>query len=136
MEQSFINFTRGAVALLIIIEVRSIENVVVNVFCISNLKGTNEDYKITWMDPKGPIINHPAFPNSYTDRYCNQMTTANYVGDPEPTRTVKNGETENCVTIVFLPHPKGRGKICLADDFCSQRMSYVCELSIDFHCYQ
>ena len=94
--------------------------------------GTNVDYKISWVDPKGPIINHPAYPNGYTERYCNQMTTADYTGDPEPTRSVKNGETENCVTIVFLPHPSGRGKICMADDFCSQRMGYVCELSTEF----
>lgn len=96
-----------------------------------NVSGTNADYKITWMDPKGPTITHPAFPNAYTERYCNPIRTANYVGDPEPTRSTKNGETENCVTIVFLPQPNGRGTMCMADDFCSQRMGYVCEMSND-----
>ncbi|CAF5124442.1 unnamed protein product, partial [Rotaria sp. Silwood1] len=32
-------------------------------------------------------------------------------------------------TIVFLPQPNSRGHICMADDYCSTRMGYICELT-------
>lgn len=57
------------------------------------------------------------------------MTKENYEGDPEPTRLNKNGEKEYCVTLVFVPQPASKGIICMADDFCSTPMSYICELS-------
>jgi hypothetical protein len=57
------------------------------------------------------------------------MMITSYVGDAEPTRQRKNGQTENCVTFVFLPRLNSRGQICMADDYCSIEMSYICELS-------
>ncbi|CAF1378004.1 unnamed protein product [Rotaria magnacalcarata] len=92
-------------------------------------QGGRAEYEITWFDPKGPTIPHPDTGDQLTDRYCNAMTKTNYHGDPEPTRQTRNGERENCVTIVFLPQPKSRGLICMADDFCSSRMGFICELT-------
>lgn len=66
----------------------------------------------------------------YSDRFCNEMMIANYQGDPEPTRQTKNGETENCITYVYVPQPNSQGHICMADDYCSGSMSYICELSM------
>ncbi len=93
------------------------------------ISGTKADYKITWFDSKGPTMLHPDFNDPYVDRYCNTMMMANYEGDPEPTRQKKNGETENCVSFVFIPQLASRGQICMADDYCSTKMSYICELS-------
>jgi len=59
------------------------------------------------------------------------MMMTNYNGQPEPTRQIKNGETENCVSLVFLPQPNSRGHICMADDYCSTKMNYICEFSKD-----
>jgi hypothetical protein len=67
--------------------------------------------------------------DQYADRFCNEMMMANYQGDAEPTLLIKNGEKENCVSFVFLPEPNSRGQICMADDYCSTQMSYICELS-------
>ncbi|CAF1187329.1 unnamed protein product [Rotaria sp. Silwood1] len=92
-------------------------------------QGSRAEYKITWFDPKAPTIPHPDTNDPLTERYCNEMAIANYHGDPEPTRQTKNGEKENCVTIVFLPQPNSRGHICMADDYCSTRMGYICELT-------
>ena len=91
--------------------------------------GTKADYEITWFDPKGPTMHHPDMNDPYTDRYCNGMMMTDYKGDPEPTRQTKNGETEDCVSFVFLPQQNSRGQICMADDYCSTEMSYICELS-------
>ncbi len=91
--------------------------------------GSKADYQITWFDPKGPTMHHPDMNDPFSDRYCNGMMMSNYVGDPEPTLRVKNGETENCVSFVFLPQKNSRGQICMADDYCSTQMSYICELS-------
>ncbi|CAF3843749.1 unnamed protein product [Rotaria magnacalcarata] len=74
-------------------------------------QGGRAEYEITWFDPKGPTVPHPDTGDQLTDRYCNAMTKTNYHGDPEPTRQTRNGERENCVTIVFLPQPKSRGLI-------------------------
>ncbi len=72
---------------------------------------------------------HPDMNDPYTSRFCNEMLMSDYVGDPEPTRQTKNGETENCVTFVFLPKVSLQGQICMADDYCSKQMPYICELS-------
>ena len=98
-------------------------------FSLIFILGTRAEYKITWFDPKGPTIPHPDTNDPLTERYCNEITKANYKGDPEPTRQPKNGENEDCVTVVFLPQPNSRGHICMADDYCSTKMSYICELS-------
>ncbi len=74
-------------------------------------------------------MHHPDFNDPFADRYCNAIMMANYQGDPEPTRQTKKGETENCVSFVFIPEPNARGHICMADDYCSTQMSYICELS-------
>lgn len=74
-------------------------------------------------------MGHPELRGPYVDRYCHEFSIANYHGDPEPTRQRKNGETEDCVTFVFVPQKNARGSICIADDYCSTRMSYVCEMS-------
>lgn len=91
--------------------------------------GTKAEYKITWFDPKAPTMLHPDFKDPYVERYCNGMIMAKYMGDPEPTRQKKNGELENCVTFVFVPNFPSRGQICMADDYCSKAMTYICELS-------
>jgi hypothetical protein len=93
------------------------------------ISGTKADYKITWFDSKGPTIHHPDFNDPYVDRFCNSMMITSYIGDAEPTRQRKNGQTENCVTFVFLPRLNSRGQICMADDYCSIEMNYICELS-------
>ncbi|CAF1560556.1 unnamed protein product [Adineta ricciae] len=92
-------------------------------------QGSRAEYKITWVDPRGPTIRHPETKDPLTARYCNQMMVANYEGEPEPTRQTKDGEKENCATTVFIPEPNGRGHICMADDYCSTRMSYICEFT-------
>ncbi|UJR31841.1 hypothetical protein I4U23_019318 [Adineta vaga] len=92
-------------------------------------QGSRAEYKITWIDPNGPTIRHPESKEPLTARYCNEMMIANYQGEPEPTRQIKNGEKENCVTIVFVPQQNSRGRICMADDYCSTRMSYICEFT-------
>jgi hypothetical protein len=57
------------------------------------------------------------------------MLIADYQGQSEPTRLTKNGERENCLSYVFVPQKDSRGHICIADDYCSTRMSYICEYS-------
>jgi hypothetical protein len=57
------------------------------------------------------------------------MSINDYIGDPEPTRKIKNGEKENCVSFVFVPRQNSPGQICMADDYCSTKMSYICEYS-------
>lgn len=93
--------------------------------------GSKAEYKVTWFDPSGPTIRHPGFNDPNSDRYCNEVTTLNYKGDPEPTRRTKTGEIENCVSFVFLPRSNSRGLVCMADDYCSTKMSYICEFSND-----
>ena len=94
--------------------------------CVS---GTKADYKITWFDSKAPTMLHPDIKSDFTDRYCSKMLISNYRGDAEPTRRTKNAETENCVSYVFVPQASGQGLICMADDYCSTKMSFICELS-------
>jgi hypothetical protein len=96
---------------------------------VNHGRGTKADYKITWFDSKGPTILHPEYNDPYVARFCNSMMITNYEGDAEPTRQKKNGQTENCVTFVFLPRLFTRGQICMADDYCSIEMTYICELS-------
>lgn len=91
--------------------------------------GTKAEYKITWFDPKAPTMLHPDFKDPYVSRYCNGMMMAKYVGNPEPTRQKKNGELENCASFVFIPGFPLRGQICMADDYCSTTMNFICELS-------
>lgn len=74
-------------------------------------------------------MRHPSYPDQYTYRYCNLVDYYNYVGDEEPTRQPKNGETEDCVTFVFVPQNNNRGLICMADDYCSTQIGFICEIS-------
>lgn len=91
--------------------------------------GNKNDYQITWVDPQGPTMGLPQYDKQYSSRYCSTREYVHYSGDPEPTRTTKNGEREDCVTFVFLPVDNGRGTLCMADDFCSTRIGYICEMS-------
>ena len=73
---------------------------------------------------------HPDFKDTYVGRYCSPMTLMNYNKDAEPTRRKKeNGELENCVSFVFVPQVPSRGQVCMADDYCSMSMNFICELS-------
>ena len=91
--------------------------------------GTKAEYKISWFDPKAPTMLHPDFKDPYVGRYCDPRTMANYNGNPEPTRQKKNGELENCASFVFIPQFPSRGQVCMADDYCSTAMNFICELS-------
>lgn len=96
---------------------------------IFSISGSKSDYRIIWVDPRGPKMALPQFDEVYRDRYCSMSRHWGYTGDPEPTRTVKNGETEDCVTFVFLPQANSRGSVCMADDYCSIKIGYICEMS-------
>jgi hypothetical protein len=91
--------------------------------------GTKAEYKITWFDPKAPTMLHPDFKDPYVTRYCDPTMISKYTGDAEPTRQKLNGELENCVSFVFVPGFPAREKICMADDYCSKPMNFICELS-------
>lgn len=91
--------------------------------------GSDIDYAVTWLDPKAPTLQHPNMKNTANIGFCNQMTVFGYDGYTEPTQIIRADETEDCISFVFVPQTNSRGQVCLADDYCSTEMNYICEFS-------
>lgn len=92
--------------------------------------GSDIDYAVTWLDPKAPTLKHPYIKDTANIGFCNQLTVFGYDGYTEPTQIIKeNGIEEDCISFVFISQPNSRGQVCLADDYCSTEMNYICEFS-------
>lgn len=90
--------------------------------------GSNSNYNVSWLDSKASSL-RGVMQNSEHPGFCNEISVFDYQGYTEPTQLTNNRQTEDCVSFVFVPHSNSRGQICLADDYCSTVMSYICELS-------